>query len=59
VGQPKTAQFVKKFRRHVLPALSNDRHAFARLLSTSPAYAGMTLEVKVKAWSIVREALEP
>jgi hypoxanthine-DNA glycosylase len=47
------------FRRHVLPALSKDRHAFARLPSTSPAYAGMTLEVKVKAWSVVRKALEP
>jgi TDG/mug DNA glycosylase family protein len=47
------------FRRHVLPALSKDRPAFARLPSTSPAYAGMTLEVKVKTWSVVRKALEP
>jgi TDG/mug DNA glycosylase family protein len=47
------------FRRHVLPTLAECRHTFARLPSTSPAYAAMALERKVKAWSVVREALDP
>ena len=46
------------FRHHVLPMLSNDRHMFHRLPSTSPAHAAMTLEAKVKAWSVVREVLD-
>jgi hypoxanthine-DNA glycosylase len=45
------------FRRHVLPALSGGRRAYARLPSTSPAHAGMTLETKMQAWSAVRKAL--
>jgi TDG/mug DNA glycosylase family protein len=45
------------FRRHVLPALTGDRHVYTRLPSTSPAHAGMTLEAKVQAWSVVRKAL--
>jgi double-stranded uracil-DNA glycosylase len=36
------------FRRHVLPALPEDRHVFARLPSTSPAHAGMRLEAKCR-----------
>ena len=46
------------FRHHVLPMLSNDRHTFYRLPSTSPAHAAMTLEAKVKAWSVVQEVLD-
>jgi hypoxanthine-DNA glycosylase len=34
------------FRHNVLPMLSNDRHTFHRLPSTSPAHASMTLEPK-------------
>jgi TDG/mug DNA glycosylase family protein len=45
------------FRRHALPSLLEDRHVFSRLPSTSPAHAAMTLEAKVKAWSVVRKAL--
>jgi len=46
------------FRHHVLPMSSNDRHTFHRLPSTSPAHATMTLEAKMKAWSVVREVLD-
>jgi hypoxanthine-DNA glycosylase len=45
------------FRRHVLPTLAGDRRTYARLPSTSPAHAGMTLTAKVQAWSVVRKAL--
>jgi double-stranded uracil-DNA glycosylase len=47
----------KVFRRHVLPALTKDRLIYTRLPSTSPAFAAMTLEGKVKAWSLVRKAI--
>ena len=46
------------FRRHVLPALTEDRHIFDRLPSTSPAHAAMRPEAKVKAWSVVQEVLD-
>jgi hypoxanthine-DNA glycosylase len=46
------------FRRHVLPTLSDDRHTFHRLPSTSPAHAAMAREAKVKAWSVVRKVLD-
>jgi G:T/U-mismatch repair DNA glycosylase len=52
-GKPETA-----FRRHVLPTLSDDRRTFHRLPSTSPAHAAMTLEAKLKAWSVVQEVLD-
>jgi TDG/mug DNA glycosylase family protein len=45
------------FRRHVLPTLTADRRIYTRLPSTSPAHAGMTLEAKVQAWSVVRKVL--
>ena len=45
------------FRRHVLPALSEDHHVFARLPSTSPAHAAMRLEAKVRAWSVLKKVL--
>lgn len=45
------------FRRHVLPTLTGGRRAYTRLPSTSPAHAGLALEAKVQAWSVVREAL--
>jgi TDG/mug DNA glycosylase family protein len=45
------------FRRHALPALSEDHHIFARLPSFSPAHAAMRLEDKVLAWSVVKEVL--
>jgi len=45
------------FRRHALPALTEDQHIFARLPSTSPAHAAMTLEAKVQAWCVVRKVL--
>jgi hypothetical protein len=38
--------------------LSNDRHTFHRLPSTSPAHAAVALEAKVKAWSVVRTVLD-
>jgi len=47
----------KAFRRHVLPALLEDRHVFERLPSTSPAHAAMRLETKVQAWSVVKKVL--
>lgn len=45
------------FRRYVLPSLSNASHKFARLPSTSPTHATMTLKEKVQAWSIVKKVL--
>jgi double-stranded uracil-DNA glycosylase len=39
----------KAFRRHVLPALREQRHLFLRLPSTSPAHAAMRPEAKVQA----------
>jgi double-stranded uracil-DNA glycosylase len=45
------------FRRHALPALTGDERVYTRLPSTSPAHAGMTLEAKVQAWSVVRQIL--
>jgi len=45
------------FRRLVLPALPKTSLVFTRLPSTSPAHAAMTFDAKVRAWSIVREAL--
>ena len=47
----------KAFRRHVLPALLQDRYVFARLPSTSPAHAAMRLEAKVQAWSVLKKVL--
>jgi hypoxanthine-DNA glycosylase len=47
----------KAFRRHVLPALHDDCHVFARLPSTSPADAAMRLEAKVQAWSVVKKVM--
>jgi G:T/U-mismatch repair DNA glycosylase len=45
------------FRRHALPALSEDCHIFARLPSTSPAHAAMRFEAKVHAWCVVKNIL--
>jgi hypoxanthine-DNA glycosylase len=45
------------FRRHALPTLTGDRHIYTRLPSTSPAHAARTLDDKVRAWSVVRQAL--
>jgi double-stranded uracil-DNA glycosylase len=45
------------FRQHVLPTLPNDQHALVRLPSTSPAHAAMPFEIKVQAWSVIRNAL--
>jgi hypoxanthine-DNA glycosylase len=45
------------FRRDVLPTLAGDRRIYTRLPSTSPAHAGMTLEAKMQAWSVVRKVL--
>ena len=47
----------KAFRRHVLPALPEDRHALKRLPSTSSGYAAMRLEAKVQAWCVVKKVL--
>ena len=41
------------FRRHTSPS----KHKLHRLPSTSPLYAAMPLEEKVKAWSVVRAVL--
>ena len=45
------------FRRHVLPMLTDPKHAFMRLPSTSPAHAGMTFDKKVENWRAVARAL--
>ena len=45
------------FRRHVLPKLTDPKHAFVRLPSTSPAHAGMTFDKKVENWRVVTKAL--
>jgi hypoxanthine-DNA glycosylase len=47
----------RSFLHHAKPALSEDRHVFARLPSTSPAHAAMRLEAKVQAWSVVKKVL--
>jgi hypoxanthine-DNA glycosylase len=46
------------FRRHVLPALTEDCHIYTRLPSTSPAHAAMRLEAKVRAWSAAVSATD-
>jgi hypoxanthine-DNA glycosylase len=50
--KPETA-----FRRHAMLALPEDRHVFARLPSSSSAYAAMRLEAKVRAWSVLKKVL--
>ena len=45
------------FRRHAMPSIRDDHRNYARLPSTSPAHAGMSLTAKVKEWSIVRRSL--
>ena len=45
------------FLRYAKPALSEDRHVFARLPSSSPAHAAMRLEAKVQAWSVLKKLL--
>ncbi|MBO0753136.1 MAG: DNA-deoxyinosine glycosylase [Bradyrhizobiaceae bacterium] len=44
------------FCRHALPSLAEGR-VYTRLPSTSPAHAGMTLQAKLHAWSIVAQTL--
>lgn len=51
------AKAEETFLRHVLPSLPDDQHARARLPSTSAAHASMAFEAKVRAWSVVRNAL--
>jgi hypoxanthine-DNA glycosylase len=45
------------FRRHALPSLSNGRHVFTRLPSTSSAHAGVPFDAKLQAWSAVKKVL--
>lgn len=54
------AKAEQSFRRRVLPTLES-RHAamhYERLPSTSPAHAGMRLDAKREAWTVVREHLD-
>lgn len=54
------AKAEQSFRRHVLPNL-DERYSsirYERLPSTSPAHAGMSLDDKRVAWSVVRAAIE-
>ena len=46
----------RAFRRHALPALTEDQHIFARLPSTSPAPCGDDTEGQ-QAWCVVRNVL--
>jgi hypoxanthine-DNA glycosylase len=45
------------FHHYVLPSLLNAQHVFTRLPSTSPAYAAMPFDAKVRAWSVIAEAV--
>jgi TDG/mug DNA glycosylase family protein len=45
------------FHRYVLPQLGDRRLHFARLPSTSPAHASLSLPQKLEAWRVVADAL--
>ena len=47
----------KSYRKHVLPRLGEQsRLRYARLPSTSPAHAALTLEAKITAWNCIAPA---
>ena len=50
------AKAEQAFRRHAWPAVTDSRHVFIRLPSTSPAHAGLSFKVKVEAWSAITKA---
>ena len=51
------AKAEETFLRLVLPSLPDDKPALARLPSTSAAHASMAFEDKVRAWSVIQDAL--
>ena len=46
------------FKRHILPTLKPTTQEWARLPSTSPAHAALSVDEKYRAWCIIADALK-